>query len=479
MSEILPFAFARDNNILLENGVLQYGELPNIATLTEIGRTHSNLRFEQIPETEIKGKIQKFYESVGSQSFDNINNESEESLTDLAEDINKPIELLDGNDEAPIIRLLNSIFAEAILKQASDIHIEPYEDRMRIRLRVNGTLKQILEPSRRVAPLIVSRVKVMAKLDIAERRIPQDGRIAITLSGRAVDMRVSTIPSANGEKVVMRLLDKEVGRLQLSTLGMNDDAYQKIIELIKRPHGIILVTGPTGSGKTTTLYAALGLLNDNQRNLMTVEDPIEYHIDGINQTGINQKVDMTFAKGLRAILRQDPDVIMVGEIRDSETAQISIQASLTGHLVLSTLHTNTAIGAITRLGDMGVEPFLLASSLNAVLAQRLVRKLCECKTIKTTDSAEMQKLGITNPQEIATANGCEKCGYSGYSGRKGLYELVVIDDEARSIIHTGGGENDLLKHFKGKYSSLDDQAKALVLDGETSLDEVIRVVLSK
>jgi general secretion pathway protein E len=479
MNEILPFAFARDNNILLENGILQYGELPSIAIIGELIRKYNDIQFTKIPETEIKGKIQKFYESVGSQSFDNINNESEESLTDLAEDINKPIELLDGNDEAPIIRLLNSIFAEAILKQASDIHIEPYEDRMRIRLRVNGTLKQILEPSRRVAPLIVSRVKVMAKLDIAERRIPQDGRIAITLSGRAVDMRVSTIPSANGEKVVMRLLDKEVGRLQLSTLGMNDDAYQKIIELIKRPHGIILVTGPTGSGKTTTLYAALGLLNDNQRNLMTVEDPIEYHIDGINQTGINQKVDMTFAKGLRAILRQDPDVIMVGEIRDSETAQISIQASLTGHLVLSTLHTNTAIGAITRLGDMGVEPFLLASSLNAVLAQRLVRKLCECKTIKTTDSAEMQKLGITNPQEIATANGCEKCGYSGYSGRKGLYELVVIDDEARSIIHTGGGENDLLKHFKGKYSSLDDQAKALVLDGETSLDEVIRVVLSK
>jgi general secretion pathway protein E len=479
MNEILPFAFARDNNILLNEGVLQYGELPNIAILGELRRKYDNIQFEKIPETEIKGKIQKFYENVGTHSFDKINDENEESLTDLAEDINKPIELLDGNDEAPIIRLLNSIFAEAILKQASDIHIEPYEDRMRIRLRVNGTLKQILEPSRRVAPLIVSRVKVMAKLDIAERRIPQDGRIAITLSGRAVDMRVSTIPSANGEKVVMRLLDKEVGRLQLSTLGMNDDSYQKIIELIKRPHGIILVTGPTGSGKTTTLYAALGLLNDNQRNLMTVEDPIEYHIDGINQTGINQKVDMTFAKGLRAILRQDPDVIMVGEIRDSETAQISIQASLTGHLVLSTLHTNTAIGAITRLGDMGVEPFLLASSLNAVLAQRLVRKLCECKTIKTTDSAEMQKLGITNPQEIATANGCEKCGYSGYSGRKGLYELVVIDDEARSIIHTGGGENDLLRHFKGKYSSLDDQAKALVLDGETSLDEVIRVVLSK
>jgi general secretion pathway protein E len=479
MNEILPFAFARNNTLLLEDGVLQYSTLPEVSILTELNRKYSDLSFLQVDNNELKGKIQKFYEHTSVSNFDNLSNEDDESLAELAEEINKPVELLDGNDEAPIIRLLNSIFAEAILKQASDIHIEPYEDRMRVRLRINGTLKQVLEPGRRVAPLLVSRIKVMAKLDIAEKRIPQDGRIAITLSGRAVDMRVSTIPSANGEKVVMRLLDKEVGRLQLSSLGMNEETYTSILELIKRPHGIILVTGPTGSGKTTTLYAALGLLNDNQRNLMTVEDPIEYHIDGINQTGINEKVDMTFAKGLRAILRQDPDVIMVGEIRDSETAQISIQASLTGHLVLSTLHTNTAIGAITRLGDMGVEPFLLASSLNAVLAQRLVRKLCDCKTLKTTDEAEMQKLGISTPQEIAVVGGCEKCGYSGYSGRMGLYELVIIDEGARSIIHAGGGENELLHYFNNTYASLDSQAKQLVLNHTTSLDEVVRVVLSQ
>ena len=377
-STFLPFAFSRSNNIFLDNGVIQYNTIPPLAIIGELNRKYEDLSYEYIEETDLQQKIQKFYESSQSKNLDNYGDD-DESLMEIAEDINKPIELLDSGDDAPIIRLLNSIFAEAILSNASDIHIEPYEGRMRIRLRVNGVLKQVLEPSKRIAPLIVSRIKVMAKLDIAEKRIPQDGRIAITLSGRAVDMRISIIPSANGEKVVLRLLDKQVGRLQLESLGMDDETYNQIIELIKKPHGIILVTGPTGSGKTTTLYAALGLLNDNQRNLMTVEDPIEYHIDGINQTGINTKVDMTFSKGLRAILRQDPDVIMVGEIRDSETAQISIQASLTGHLVLSTLHTNTAIGAITRLADMGIEPFLLASSLNAVLAQRLVRKLCDCK----------------------------------------------------------------------------------------------------
>lgn len=476
-STFLPFAFSRSNNIFLDNGVIQYNTIPPLAIIGELNRKYEDLSYEYIEETDLQQKIQKFYESSQSKNLDNYGDD-DESLMEIAEDINKPIELLDSGDDAPIIRLLNSIFAEAILSNASDIHIEPYEGRMRIRLRVNGVLKQVLEPSKRIAPLIVSRIKVMAKLDIAEKRIPQDGRIAITLSGRAVDMRISIIPSANGEKVVLRLLDKQVGRLQLESLGMDDETYNQIIELIKKPHGIILVTGPTGSGKTTTLYAALGLLNDNQRNLMTVEDPIEYHIDGINQTGINTKVDMTFSKGLRAILRQDPDVIMVGEIRDSETAQISIQASLTGHLVLSTLHTNTAIGAITRLADMGIEPFLLASSLNAVLAQRLVRKLCDCKVASETDEAQVLKLNIDKAVTIYNANGCEKCGYSGYRGRIGIYELIVMDDDSRSIVHTGGGENDLINYFAGKYSSLDYQAKSLVLNGSTSLNEIVRVVLS-
>lgn len=473
-----PFSFAKENRVLLEeDGVLQYAEIPSIDILSEILRKYGDFKYQQITQNELDKKIQQFYENKSASQLKDYSDD--ESLSEIAGDINKPIELLSGDDDAPIIRLLNAIFAEAILKKASDIHIESYEDRMRIRLRINGTLRQILEPNQKVAPLIVSRIKVMAKLDIAEKRLPQDGRIAITLSGRAVDMRISIIPSAMGEKVVMRLLDKQAGRLQLKQLGMNDNTYDVITDLIKKPHGIILVTGPTGSGKTTTLYAALGLLNDNERNIMTVEDPVEYHIDGINQTQINTKVDMTFAKGLRAILRQDPDVIMLGEIRDGETAQIAIQASLTGHLVLSTLHTNSAVGAIARLQDMGVEPFLLASSLNAVLAQRLVRKLCDkCKIESVTDNAEMKKLNITKAQQIYQANGCANCDYTGYSGRIGLYELLLIDDQTRDIIHNNCNEHELKEYFSGKYNSLEQQAQSQVIAGKVSLDEIIRVVLS-
>ncbi len=475
---ILPFVFAKENNILLINNILEYVSLPNISILSEIHRKYNNLVFKQTSEAELIKKIQKFYENSSINNLDNYDNYDE--LTEIAEDINKPVELLDDDDDAPIIRLLNAIFAEAILKEASDIHIEIYENKMRVRLRINGSLITILEPNQKVAPLIVSRVKVMAKLDIAEKRLPQDGRIAITLGTRAVDMRISTIPAAAGEKVVLRLLDKQVGRLQLQQLGMNDDCYNKMVTLLNKPHGIILVTGPTGSGKTTTLYAALSILNDSERNIMTVEDPIEYHIYGINQTQINAKINMTFAKGLRAILRQDPDIIMVGEIRDSETAQIAIQASLTGHLVFSTLHTNSAIGAITRLKDMGVESFLLSSSINAVLAQRLLRRLCDdCKISSTTDASQMLRLAIKVKSVIYKACGCKKCNYSGYSGRIGLYELVVLDDNAREIIHNSANENDITNYFTDKYISLRQQAKELVLSGKTSLDEAIRLVLNQ
>src|SRR5690606_18318954 len=279
----------------------------------------------------------------------------------------------DSDDEAPIIRLINALLTQAVKDNASDIHIEPYENRLVVRFRIDGVLREALTTRRAVAPLVVSRIKVMSKLDIAEKRLPQDGRISLRIAGRAVDVRVSTIPSGHGERVVMRLLDKQAGRLTLEKLGMSAEDQATMDELIHRPHGILLVTGPTGSGKTTTLYAALERINDASRNILTVEDPIEYHIDGIGQTQVNTKVNMTFARGLRAILRQDPDVVMVGEIRDLETAEIAVQASLTGHLVLSTLHTNTAVGAVTRLRDMGVEPFLLSSSLIGVLAQRLVR----------------------------------------------------------------------------------------------------------
>ncbi len=473
----VPFAFAKEYKVLLVNdSTIEYSESLTPSIIAEIHRKYHDVQFIRVDPVELQKKIQKFYENRSNTSLDNYQTDNDDDLTSIAEDINKPIELLDSDDDAPIITLLNAIFAEAILSEASDIHIESYEDRMRIRFRINGTLRQVLEPNPKVAPLIISRIKVMAKLDIAEKRLPQDGRIAITLGGRAVDMRISTIPSANGEKVVLRLLDKGIGRLDLSGLGIHPSIHSTLEELITKPNGIILVTGPTGSGKTTTLYAALGELNDSERNIMTVEDPIEYHIDGINQTGINTKVDMTFAKGLKAILRQDPDIIMVGEIRDSETASIAVQASLTGHLVLSTLHTNSAIGAITRMQDMGVEPFLLASSLSGVLAQRLMRELCDCKTATITDEAQMAKLSLTNSETIYQPNGCEHCGYSGYNGRVGLYELITLDEGAKSLIHKDASEHELISYFNGKFYSLEAQARDLVLSGVTSLDEMVRVV---
>jgi general secretion pathway protein E len=318
----------------------------------------------------------------------------------------------------------------------------------------------------------------MAKLDIAEKRLPQDGRISLRIANRAVDVRVSTIPSGHGERVVLRLLDKQAGRLNLEHLGMDPSTQDGIDDLIRKPHGIILVTGPTGSGKTTTLYAALTRLNDHSRNIMTVEDPIEYYLDGIGQTQVNARVDMTFARGLRAILRQDPDVVMVGEIRDLETAEIAVQASLTGHLVLSTLHTNTAVGAITRLRDMGVEPFLLSSSLLGLLAQRLVRLLCpDCKEPYTASAREIEllALGGAAPPTLYKPAGCPECNGSGFRGRTGIYELVMVDDEMRTMIHDGAGEQALDRYARTRSPSIRQDGRRRVLAGETTIEEVLRV----
>jgi general secretion pathway protein E len=326
--------------------------------------------------------------------------------------------------------------------------------------------------------LVVSRIKVMSKLDIAEKRLPQDGRISLRIAGRSVDVRVSTLPSGHGERVVMRILDKQAGRLHLSALGMDPKTEQRIAELFRKPHGIILVTGPTGSGKTTTLYAGLEHLNDNTQNIMTVEDPIEYYIDGIGQTQVNTKVGMTFARGLRAILRQDPDVVMVGEIRDLETAEIAVQASLTGHLVLSTLHTNTAVGAVARLRDMGVEPFLLSSSLLGVMAQRLVRTLCtDCRTPSPPNETEVRILGVDADAKITLyrANGCAACSGSGYRGRTGIYELVPVDEHLQAMIHTGESEQALERYARTLSPGIRDDGLRKVLDGVTTLEEVVRV----
>ncbi len=398
-------------------------------------------------------------------------------LLEAAQQLPEPSDLIDSDDDAPIIRLINAVLTQAVRDNASDIHIEPYENRLVVRFRIDGVLQEVLQSRRAVAPLVVSRIKVMSKLDIAEKRVPQDGRISLRIAGRAVDVRVSTIPSGHGERVVLRLLDKQAGRLDLAQLGMSARDEKAMDELIHRPHGIILVTGPTGSGKTTTLYAALQRINDASRNILTVEDPVEYDLDGIGQTQVNGKVDMTFARGLRAILRQDPDVVMVGEIRDLETAEIAVQASLTGHLVLSTLHTNTAVGAVTRLRDMGVEPFLLSSSLIGVIAQRLVRVLDPAtSTPHPASEYECQLLGVdpADPPTLFRSPDVQ----TGFTGRTGIYELIKIDSDMRTMIHDGAGEHELERQARQRGPSIRDDGIRRVLAGETTLEEVLRVTRS-
>jgi len=329
---------------------------------------------------------------------------------------------------------------------------------------------------RKFTPYLISRIKVMAKLDISEKRIPQDGRISLVVGGKTVDVRVSTIPTSYSERIVMRLLDKNSVRLELSQLGMTPAIAEKFSKLIRMPHGIILVTGPTGSGKSTTLYAGISEINTKDRNILTVEDPVEYDLEGIGQTPVNPKVDMTFARALRAILRQDPDVVMIGEIRDHETAEIAVQASLTGHLVLSTLHTNTAVGAITRLKDMGIEPFLLSTSLLAVLAQRLVRTLCpHCKQAVLTSENDMRILGIDKPVTIYKPVGCSECNNTGYKGRCGIHELVEVNDEVQVAIHSPDGEVAIEKVVRPYTPTIRDDGFSKVLEGKTSLEEVMRV----
>ena len=398
------------------------------------------------------------------------------NLDEVARELSEPEDLLESDDDAPIIRLINALITEAIKENASDIHVEPFETRLSIRFRVDGVLREVLEPPRQIASLLCSRIKVMAQLDIAEKRLPQDGRIAIKVANRPVDIRVSTLPSGHGERVVMRILDKQAGRLDLLQLGMAQNDQQRLSNIIRKPYGIILVTGPTGSGKTTTLYAMLTALNDTERNILTIEDPIEYDLDGIGQTPVNNKVDMTFAKGLRAILRQDPDVVMVGEIRDNETAQIAVQASLTGHLVLSTLHTNSAVGAITRLQDMGIEPFLLSSTLLGVMSQRLVRSLCpKCKSETGLSEQEVADYGFNTNDTIYQSKGCSHCQQTGFKGRSGIYEMIEIDDKLANMIHDGASQSQIEIYCHDKSQNLRDDGIRKVMMGETSLDEVLRV----
>ncbi len=425
-------------------------------------------------DAEYKNVIQKLYQQQKALSDDVIDFDNQPGLAEIADDLGEPEDLLESNDDAPIIRLINAMLSDAVKVNASDIHIEPFEDRVSVRYRVDGTLQEVIAPPKAIAPLISSRIKIMSKLDISEKRLPQDGRISIKIAGRSVDVRVSTIPGAFGERIVMRLLDKQAGKLDLTHLGMKKEDLMGMEKMVNLPHGIILVTGPTGSGKTTTLYAGIETINDRSRNIMTVEDPIEYYLAGISQTQINSKIDMTFAKGLRAILRQDPDVIMVGEIRDLETAEIAVQASLTGHLVLSTLHTNTAVGAITRLIDMGVAPFLLASSVKAVLAQRLVRVLNpKTRIAYQPNEQECQLLGI-KPQTLYRAD--DKLPIQeAYSGRTGIYELVTVDEKMKTLIHQGASEQQLEAHARTSSSSIRADGVLKMQQGITTADEILRV----
>jgi len=480
----LPFAFARRHGVI----VLDREDPPRLglrqgAALTAVQEAQRVLG-RRLPVTwlapeafdQALGAAYQHDSSAAMLMVEGIGNDLD--LHSLADQIPETEDLLEQEDDAPIIRLINAILGEAIAENASDIHIETFEKRLVIRFRVDGILREVVQPKRELAALLVSRIKVMARLDIAEKRIPQDGRISLRVGGREVDIRVSTLPSANGERVVLRLLDKQAGRLTLRHLGMSAQDRRLLEQTVKKPHGIILVTGPTGSGKTTTLYAALTTLNDRTRNILTVEDPIEYNLEGIGQTQVNTKVDMTFARGLRAILRQDPDVVMVGEIRDQETADMAVQASLTGHLVLSTLHTNSAIGAVTRLVDMGVEPFLIASSLLGVLAQRLVRVLCDdCKRPYVADPAECALVGAdpATPPTLYHAEGCEVCRNLGYRGRTGIYELVVFDDRLRSMVHTRASEQDMLRHARELGPGIREDGMRKVREGVTTIEEVLRV----
>jgi general secretion pathway protein E len=413
---------------------------------------------------ELESAIAAAYQSAGgdaSQVADEF--DADLDLTKLLQDVPAIEDLLESSDDAPVIRMINALLTQSLREGASDIHIEPFEQTSVVRFRIDGALRDIVRPRKAIHASLISRIKIMSQLDIAEKRLPQDGRITLRVGGKPVDVRVSTLPTGHGERAVLRLLDKEAGRLDLSHLGMSDSLLPQFDKMINQPHGIVLVTGPTGSGKTTTLYAALSRLNASTTNIMTVEDPIEYDLPGIGQTQVNARIDMTFGKALRAILRQDPDVIMIGEIRDLETAQIAVQASLTGHLVLATLHTNDAASAVTRLLDMGIEPFLLSSSLLGVMAQRLVRKLCPyCKQQEASGQWR--------------AVGCDRCGHTGYQGRVGVYELLETNEQIRAQIHNQIAEAEIRDTaLKSGMKTMREDGERWVREGVTTEAELVRV----
>jgi len=492
--EGLALGFCRDNGILpfRRDDDLVYVAVDDplrLDVLDEIRLiVHAQTEPVIVPKSTLATVINAAFDRKSRQLGSDLD-QLEEAETPYAEeaslDINDLLEAGD-DDEAPVIRFVNSLFVQSVRERASDIHIEPGEREITVRFRIDGVLKEIASPPKRFASSIVTRVKIMAGLNIAEKRLPQDGRIRIKMAGKDIDIRVATAPMVHGERITMRLLDKSSVLLDIRDIGFSENDLTTLVKLIYRPHGIILVTGPTGSGKTTTLYSALSEINSPDKNILTIEDPVEYQLQGISQMQVNPKINLTFATGLRSYLRHDPDVIMVGEIRDVETAEMAIQASLTGHLVFSTLHTNDAAGAFTRLTDMGIEPFLVSSTVIASVAQRLVRRICpHCREPYRPLDADLHEVGLT-PEDLDTrangqayrprTGGCEECNNLGYRGRTGIYELLGMEDNIRQLVmqRSDGGTIKKMATANGMMSLRDDGALK-VLKGITSIEEVMRV----
>ncbi len=450
--------------------------------LNHLARLGLNIAIYQSDKESFERLKSRFLELQTDNDFEDITNDSDELIeaeSDLLAFIQSAQDLLSNEASAPIIKLVNSLLFQAIKKEASDIHIESHERKGIVRFRIDGALKKHLELDRRITRLVINRIKVISALDISEKRLPQDGRTQVSISGKTLDVRVSILPTYHGERVVMRILMQSDQIPRLEELGFSPSLTRSFYRLLSRSHGMILVTGPTGSGKSTTLHSFLQSLNAPDKNLITIEDPVEYNAEDINQIQVNEKVGLTFASGLRSILRQDPDVVMVGEIRDEETAQIAVQASLTGHLMLSTLHTNDSTSALTRLMDMGIKSYLLASTLLAVLAQRLVRRLCnECKVPRRLDPAKALEARLNPDKEIFRAKGCARCDFSGYRGRQAVGELFIIDDEVKKMIDQGLNDHEIRQRLKaGGMRTISDQLRELVSNGSTSYEEALRVGL--
>ena len=478
---LLPYDFVREKNVIaLESNsgcTIFSPERVSIEIYHELARyLNRDFALEICDSEQFNQLLTKAFSTENNSGvFPNELNESFELKT-FANSIAPTEDLLSGSNDAPIIKLINGVISQAIKQRASDIHFEPYEDLFIIRYRIDGILKEVLSQDARIAPVIISRIKIISRLDISERRLPQDGRVSLSLGNKRVDVRVSTLPSTYGERIVLRLLDKESAQINIANLGLEKNILQNYKTTLKASEGIILVTGPTGSGKTTTLYAGLRHLSDSSQNILTVEDPIEYTLKGVGQTQVNLKTGYDFAMGLRSMLRQDPDVVMVGEIRDQETARIAIQASLTGHLVLSTVHTNSAVGAITRLRDMGIESFLLSSSLKTIISQRLARRLChQCKVEHQLSSSMAKLFNIKKGRTVFAAKGCDHCDGTGYVGRIAVAESVQIDAELKNMIHERASEQAIAKYAFQHHLSIDEAGQGLIVSGITSAEELIRI----